>query len=135
MKTIEDILDADGHVDLNAFLQLNKKRNRVVLSPSNNIFLKEENNQALTEISHINNIGLSVRIVVFMFISILLAIMIVELTTADKLRYLNLQFKDIHFFQKKMFLLNGQYNLQHMQQSGTPQHEVFTIGSYTRSLK
>ena len=30
------------------FLQLNKKKNKVMLFPSRNIFLKDENNQALT---------------------------------------------------------------------------------------
>ena len=34
-------------MDLQLFLQMNKKKNKVVLFPSKNIFLKDENNRAL----------------------------------------------------------------------------------------
>jgi hypothetical protein len=62
-------------IDVNTFFQLNKKKNKVVLVPSNNIFLKDENNQALTEIAHISNINLTIRLVVTIFIVVLIVVL------------------------------------------------------------
>ena len=62
-------------VDLQMFLQLNKKKNRVTLFPSDNIFIKEDNNQVLDKISHITNIILSIRLALFIFGAILIAIL------------------------------------------------------------
>ena len=36
-----------GNIDLELFFHVSKKKSKVVLFPSNNIFLKEENNRAL----------------------------------------------------------------------------------------
>ena len=66
-----------NEVDLQLFLQLNKKKNKVLLFPSKNIFLKDENNQLLTEIRHITSISLSVRVMVALFMVILIAILAV----------------------------------------------------------
>jgi hypothetical protein len=79
-------------VDLQMFLQLTKKKNKVVLFPSNNIFLKDENNQALTEISHISNISISIRIIVAVFIVMLLAILVAELVLAGQFGDINTKF-------------------------------------------
>jgi hypothetical protein len=57
------------------FFQLNSKKNKVVLLPSNNIFLKEENNRALDEISHISNITRSIRCMVVLFMLTLVAVL------------------------------------------------------------
>ena len=62
-------------VDLQMFLQLNKKKNRVTLFPSDNIFIKEDNNQVLDKISHITNIILSIRLALFIFGAILIGIL------------------------------------------------------------
>jgi hypothetical protein len=58
---------------------VSKKKSKVVLFPSNNIFLKEENNRALREISHVSNITLSIKLSLFLFLSIALSELIVQL--------------------------------------------------------
>lgn len=77
---------------MNAFFQLNKKKNKVVLVPSNNIFLKDENNQALTEIKHITSISISIRLIIVLFVAILVVALVIELTSSGKLSELNEQY-------------------------------------------
>lgn len=77
---------------MNAFFQLNKKRNKVVLVPSNNIFLKDENNQALTEIKHISSISISIRLIIVVFIIILIIALAIELSSSGKLTDINTQY-------------------------------------------
>lgn len=97
------------------FLQLNKKRNRVVLFPSDNIFIKEDNNQALSKISHISNISISIRLILLIFVAILLAMLFIELSIVGKFAEVNTQFYWLNNHQKMVFMLNTQYNIQHMQ--------------------
>lgn len=75
LKSVEG--GALQEIDMNNFFQLNKKRNKVVLVPSNNIFLKDENNQALSEIKHISSISISIRVIVVVFVLILLVVLII----------------------------------------------------------
>ena len=54
------------------FFSMSKKKNKVILFPSKNIFLKDEHNRALAEIGHINNINIFVRISLFVFFGLVL---------------------------------------------------------------
>lgn len=88
------------------FLQLNKARNRVVLFPSDNIFIKEESNQAADRISHITNISMSIRLILIIFAAILLGILFIEMQMGGKFDNINNQFYWISDHQKMSFLLN-----------------------------
>lgn len=120
-------------VDLNEFFQLNKKRNKVVLFPSNNIFLKDENNQALDEISHISNIKLSIRFIVAIFIAILIVIFISEINAAKKFELANKNFNYIDGFQKVRFFSNSLYSMQHIQPE-SPIQQIFFLTCNTYYL-
>lgn len=121
-------------VDLNEFFQLNKKRNKVVLFPSNNIFLKDENNQALAEISHIYNIKLSIRFIVVIFIIILLTILVAEIIVAKQFQKVTEQMDCIDRFQKVSWILNNLYNMQHIAPESSSQ-QVFFIRMLGKILK
>jgi hypothetical protein len=55
------------------FFSMSKKKNKVILFPSKNIFLKDEHNRALENIAHIDNINLFIRVSLLIFLSLLLA--------------------------------------------------------------
>lgn len=65
-----------NELDLQMFFQEDKKRNKIVLLPSNNIFIKDENNKAKTEISHIKTINISIRVMVGLFLIIIFSVLI-----------------------------------------------------------
>lgn len=118
-------------VDIQAFLQVNKKRNRIVLFPSDNIFIKEENNQALTKVNNISIINNTIRVTVIFLVFLLLGMLIVEFMTSSKLKFVNSQFYWMGLHQKYTMLLNSQYNIQHMQ-PGNGVEESFYIVFYTQ---
>jgi hypothetical protein len=65
------------------FFSMSKKKNKVILFPSKNIFLKDENNRALGEIGHINNINIFIRISLIIFLTLVLAEMFIELNMVN----------------------------------------------------
>lgn len=97
------------------FFSMSKKKNKVILFPSKNIFLKDEHNRALSKIGHINNINIFVRISLFIFISLLLVQMFLEMSTVSNFDVLSNQYSLISRYQKLTFMLNTQYNIQHIQ--------------------
>ena len=81
-----------SQADVDLFLQLSKKKDVVVLVPTNNIFIKEENNKAFSEISHISNIIILVRVMLILFLVFVMVELVVETSARSELVLRNLQY-------------------------------------------
>lgn len=137
MSSTNSIQNVHDHklsgIDVELFFQVNKKKSKVVLFPSNNIFLKDETNKALEEISHIKNINLSIRVSLFLFIILILIQLVSQLIIGIDIKLLNSQYYWISHHQKVSSILNSQYNIQHMQlDTGIP--SSFYIVEYTHEM-
>jgi hypothetical protein len=97
------------------FFSMSKKKNKVVLFPSKNIFLKDENNRALKEIAHINNINIFIRLSLFIFLSLVIAELLIEMSMVNTFIALTNQYYQLSRYEKMAFMLNTQYNIQHIQ--------------------
>ena len=120
--------------DVDLFLQLSKKKDMVVVVPSNNIFLKEENNKALHEISHITNITLLVRVMLLLFLAFVGAEMAVETQARWELTEFNAQYYEITRLQKLQFMLSNQFNFKRLQVSTDPNESSMYVIEFTHLL-
>jgi hypothetical protein len=115
------------------FFSMSKKKNKVILFPSKNIFLKDENNRALLNIAHIDNINIFIRISLLIFLSLVLAELMLELSKLPIFLSLTNQYYQLSRYQKVAFMLNSQYNIQHIQ-PGNSWEQSFIIIAYTHTL-
>lgn len=115
------------------FFSMSKKKNKVILFPSKNIFLKDEHNRALAEIGHINNINIFIRVSLLIFLSLVLAQILIEINMVTIFNTLTNQYFQVSRYQKTTFMLNTQYNIQHIQ-PGNSWEQSFVIIAYTHYL-
>lgn len=112
---------------------MSKKKNKVILFPSKNIFLKDENNRALLNIAHIDNINIFIRISLVVFLSLVVAELMVELSKLPVFISLTNEYYQLSRYEKVTFMLNTQYNIKHLQ-AGNLWEDSFMIIAYTHTL-
>lgn len=120
--------------DINKFFQNSQNSQNISLAFSDNIFIKEDNNEPVQMISHVKSISMYVRIIFVLFFGLLIGSLLFEYNNYDNYKANSQKMKAMVQLQLKAFMLNNKYHSQMLNISGSSQ-SVAELTAELRSIR
>lgn len=98
--------------DINRFFQTSHNSQNFSLSFNDNIFIKQDNNQPVEMISHVQSISIYVRIIFILFSALLVTSLLYEYNNYDNYKENSLKTKAMVSLQLKMLIMDNKYHSQ-----------------------